>query len=394
MAKLALDSLLKPVTPDQAEASILAVAASLGLPVTAWQKGGVARSIILILATVYAGFSAVVAMAVGGGLLDYAVGGWLTLLVRNVYGVERIEATFATGAHAVQLTNAGGGLYVIAPDDLTFSATVGGEKKLYRNTSGGTLLPGPGSVLLLDVQAVEVGAASSAVPGAIDTIETTLLGVTCTNLIAVLGQDVEADPALRERARESLGALSPNGPKAAYSYVAKSAKRADGSSCGVTRVRIPTPPGDGSLIVYVASKTGAISGTIGDLATDLGRINADIQAKVVPEGVGPVTVVSAVEHPISPLADVYYLSSSGLTDSDVQSLANDALKEYFPKVPIGGYVIPPGTGEVPSSALVTAIEASSAHIIKAVVAGGDVALLGHEVAVHALPNIQPHAITG
>jgi len=329
MAKLAIDSLLKPLTTDEAEASILAVAASLGLPITAWQKGGVARSIILILATVYAAFTAIIALAIGGGFLDYAVGGWLTLLARNVYNVERIEATFATAAQAVRLTNTGGGQYDIAPGDLTFSALIYGQKKLYRNTSSGTLLSGPGQTLLLDVQAVEVGAASSAVPGAIDTLETTLLGVTCTNVSAVLGQDAETDPALRIRARESLGALSPHGPKDAYRFIAKSAKRADGSSCGVTRIAIPTPPGDGSLTVYVATSSGAVAGTVGDLTTDLGIIDADIQRLVVPEGVGPVTVISATEHGFTVAADIYVDKGAGISSALVGVVVSTALRDYF-----------------------------------------------------------------
>ena len=50
MAKLALDALLKPVTVDEAEASMLAVGASLGLPVTAGQQGGLPRAVLPVLA--------------------------------------------------------------------------------------------------------------------------------------------------------------------------------------------------------------------------------------------------------------------------------------------------------------------------------------------------------
>src|ERR1700676_3358745 len=269
---LALDDLLLAPTADQAEQTMLGLAASLGLPVTAWQKGGVARSIIKIMATVYAAFAAVIVLAIGGGFLDYAVSGWLTLLARNVYNVTRIDATFATAAQGIQLSNSGGGKYDVAPGDLSFSATINGTKYLYRNTSAGTLQPGPGTTLLLDVEAVEIGAASNAAPGAITTLETTLLGVAVTNIVPVLGQDAESDEALRQRCRDSLGALSPNGPKAAYAYVAKSAVRND-VSIGVTRVKIPTPPGDGSLSVYVASASGPVAGAVGDLTTDLGVVD-------------------------------------------------------------------------------------------------------------------------
>lgn len=357
---LALSDLLTATTTAQAETLILNTAASLGLPVTAWQPGGVVRSLIKVIAYVYATLTAILVIAIGGGFLETAAAGWLTLLARNVYGVERITATFASAPNALRLTNGGGGLYVIAPGDLIVSATIGGVKRTYRNTSGGTLTPGPTTTLDLDIQALESGAGSTVAPGAITTLETVLLGVTCTNTVSVIGQDEEPDSDLRERCRDKLGTLSPNGPKGAYRYYAKSATL-DGTAIGVRHVRIPTPPGDGSLTVIVATDSGAVSGTVGDTTTALGVIDYDIQNNAVPEGVGPVTVQSASTLNVAVAATIYVDKAASLSDADVKAAADAALGVYLARVPIGGLI--KTQGKLFVNALEAVIRSASPHIV-------------------------------
>jgi hypothetical protein len=398
---LTLSDLLAPLTTAQVLAILLGLCAQLGLPVTSWQSGGVAMTILTVVATVYAAFTQVIVAAVGGGLLDYAVAGWLTLLASNVYNVTRITATFASASQAMLLSNAGGGQYIIEPGDLTFSQTIGGVKYLYTNTSGGTLAAwsgsGPNTTLALDVAAVTVGTASNANPNTITTLETTLLGVTCTNTISVLGQDDETDPLLRARCRAALGALSPNGPKLAYYYFATSAML-NGISCGVTRVKIPTPPGDGSLTVYVAGYTGGISGTVGDLTTPLGVVDSDIQNNVVPEGVGPVTVASASNHAIALFADVYVNVAGNQTTPDIQASIDLAMSNtnpggYFQTLPIGGQVS--GVGKVFLNALIGVIERSNPWIVYATLSspGVDVTMAAGDVPIYGGTTITIHQVT-
>ena len=389
---LSLSDLLQALTPAQAQAIILGLCAQLGLPVTSWQSGGVALTIISVIAQVYSAFTQVIVTAVGGGLLDYAVGGWLTLLARNVYNVTRIPATLASAPQAMLLTNGGGGQYIIAAGDLTFSQTIGGVKYLYTTTSGGTLASGPGTTLTLDVAAVTSGSTSSAAPNTITTLETTLLGVTCTNTVPVLGQDAELDPALRQRCRNALGALSPNGPKQAYYYVATSATL-NGVSCGVTRVKIPTPPGDGSLTVYVATSSGALSGTVGDLTTPLGVVDNLIQNNVVPEGVGPVTVASATPHSVAITGDVYVNVAGNLVTSDVQVAVDAAMTAYFSVLPIGGQVA--GIGKVFINGLIGVIENSSPWIVYATISSpsADVSMGVGDVPVYGGTTITVHQVT-
>src|SRR5690606_14818917 len=101
----------------------------------------------------------------------------------------------------------------------------------------------------VDVIAFEAGSASSSSAGEITEIVTTMLQVTCSNPVALIGRDEESDPALRQRCRDSLGALSPNGPQAAYEYWAKSALRADGQPVNVNRVWVSTASSIGHVTV-------------------------------------------------------------------------------------------------------------------------------------------------
>lgn len=110
---LPIDQLIKPLSKDEVKDSIYRLMAATGLPVTSWPEGGVARTIVAIVAAIFAGFTDVIAVAIRAGFLDLAEGIWLTLLARYVYGVDRIEATFAAGE--VTLNNTGGGVYSFDP---------------------------------------------------------------------------------------------------------------------------------------------------------------------------------------------------------------------------------------------------------------------------------------
>lgn len=379
---LSIDQLRKGLTFTEAKTSILAVLTTVGFVVTAWPPGGIALSLVDVLATIYSAFTLVAAAAINGGFLDTAEGAWLTYKAKSDYDVDRLPATFATGT--ITLTNAGGGLFIIEAGDLTFAHAT--SAKTYRNTSGGTL--NPGGTLDLDIIAEEAGEASTANPGTITTLVTTLLEVTCTNATSLVGQEEESDESLRIRCRLSLGRLSPNGPKAAYEYYARSAVRADGSAIGVTRVRFPTPPGDGSFQIILATASGEVAGTAGDDSTPLGIIVRDITDYVIPWGVGPVVIYSATAVPIAVTASVYVRAAAGLTTLQVQQIAADALRAYFPTVPIAGWNIG-GTFTLPHSGIESAIKAASPHFVKVVVSSpaGDTTLNGDEVPTYDAATI-------
>jgi phage-related baseplate assembly protein len=349
-----LDDLTTPLTRAQVQASIYEALGTLGVSTTSWKPGAVVRTMITAVSIILAASSSLTAAIAKSGFLDLAEGDWLTLVARHVYNVERITATFATGE--VTLVNAGGGVYVLAVGDLVVSNPTTG--KTYRNAMAVTV--NAMATVSVAIIAVESGSGSSSDALAISEIETTLLGVTCSNAASLAGLDEEADAALRTRCSEKLGSLSPNGPWDAYSYAARNAVRADGSNVGVTRVRI-TKDGYGNVYVYVASASGAITGTVGDTTTDLGLVDDAIQTLAAPLGVTAI-VASATAYSIAVTYQAWMYNTSGLTSAQVQTLISARLLTFMSSQPIGGNVIDPDPGKIYVDAIKTAIGATRSEI--------------------------------
>jgi phage-related baseplate assembly protein len=339
-----LDSLIVPLTVAEAKAAIYAALAAQGVTTTAWLPGSTARTIIAGLAIVLAAFSRLQSLIAKSGFLAYAEGDWLTLVARLVYGVERDVGTFAAGF--ITLTNSAGGSFSGDAGDLVFSSSV--AKKTYRSTAAYTL--GSMGTTTVAIEALEIGAASTAIAGDIDTMTTTLSGVTCSNAAALVGMDPETDAALRLRCAEKLGSLSPNGPRDAYGYLARSAKKADGiTPIGVTRV-LAVADGVGGVDVYVATASGGLTGTVGDLSTDLGCVDEAIQTQCVPLAItGRVHSATPLSVPVT--YELWLRDGSGLTDPLVQDAVDAALLAFVTEQPIGGVVVPPAAGKIYVSAL-------------------------------------------
>src|SRR5690606_22967724 len=133
-----LEELTTPLTREEIEEAIYSTLAAKGVRTTSWKSGGVARTIITGTSIVLSAFSRLQALIAKGGFLDIAEDEWLTLVARHVYGVERIEGTFASGE--VTLTNTGGGVFAGDAGDLVFSCSSGpAEGKTYRNTAAYSL---------------------------------------------------------------------------------------------------------------------------------------------------------------------------------------------------------------------------------------------------------------
>ncbi|WP_437285667.1 baseplate J/gp47 family protein [Sorangium sp. So ce406] len=354
---LPIDQLMKPLTRKQVRESIYRLLAAMKLPVTSWHDGGAAKAIISVVAAIFAGFTEVIALAIRANFLDTAEGIWLTLLAYYVYGVTRIEATFASGE--VHLVNAGGGIFEFEPGEFICKHAVTGRQ--YTNVSFFRLEAG--QTLPVAIRALEAGSRSSALPGQITVLVTTMRGVTCTNPAPVVGRDGETDPELRERCRDSLGALSPNGPEAAYIYWAKSARRADGSPVNVNRVWVSKGSSVGHVTVYVASPSGAVPGTIGDDSTDLGAVDKAIRTKVVPVGV-TCTVASAVPHPLPVAGTAWVQAAANLSNVQWKLMFDQQIDSYLSEVPIGGYVLTSPPGHIYRNAIIGIVEGASKSVIK------------------------------
>ena len=164
-----LTGLLIQETQDAIYSAMLALATTLGLPVTSWQPGDPTRSLFFLESSLIEALEEEVTGFVQSGFLDYATGTWLQVLAQEVFNVIVPPATFATTTTQV-LTNAGGGIYEFAADggDTHFSCSASGAT--YTNTTGGTLTgvgsvqvsPTVGPTITMTVVADQAGSASTA----------------------------------------------------------------------------------------------------------------------------------------------------------------------------------------------------------------------------------------
>ncbi len=346
-----IDELVQPLTAAQVETAIYAAMSGRGLTTSDWKPGAVVRTIVTALAIVLAALTVLIAFIAKSGFLEFAQDEWLDLVATHVYGTTRIQEAFATGIVRVTNTTGAGSFISVQPGDLVVKNAAG---KTYRSTAVFSLAATPGVYADVPVRADEAGSASSTGAGTITTFVTTFVGCSVTNAVALVGSDVEKNEALRARARAKTGVLSPNGPRDAYSYLARSAKRANGTAIGVTRVRC-IPDGVGGIDVYVADADGVVTGTVGDENTDLGIIDRDIQEQAVPLCI-TARLHSATTTTIGVNYELWVDSAIGLTEAELETAISAALAKYLGDVPIGGELLPAvDGGYVYRSAIAAAI---------------------------------------
>lgn len=325
-----LETLISPPTADQTYNAWVTQLVRLGVPADTWRQGGSLSTILRVVATSFAGFGTLMQSFIEAGFLDFATGDWLTLLAFYVYGVTRVPATYASGN--ITLTNGGGGLYTFGPGEVVAKDSTTGET--YINTAGFTL--NPTSTLTVAFQAVVSGSASSAPIGGIDTLVTTMLGVTISNPGAFVGADPQSDDDLRSMCRNKLGALSMEGPRGAYAYAVTSATRIDGSPVNINRYSISPSSSTGTVTVYVAAPSGTPD------PSDITAVENQVEAVARPDTVtASVLAVTAV--PVTYALTLYAKATSGIDAPGLVALANTALLAAIATYPIGGIPTPPGT---------------------------------------------------
>lgn len=335
--------------------SVKDAAAFVGLLPDDWVEGDHELSIVEAVGdTVELWWNTWVWYAIRGGFLDYAEGFWLTLLARNVFFVDRILATLATGAWTG--TNAtGGNIGPFNPDDLVFVCLDTG--KTYRNSGVVTFTPGVNAPIA--IVAVELGSGSNAAPTRV-VLQTTVLGLSGTNAIAITARDDEPDPALRARCRLKVASLSPNGPGAAYEYVCLTP-----SFHGVTvnRVKVSKSSLTGTVDILIANPGGPVSSSLPD---DVGAVDAAVHANVTPDSVTS-TVTSATGHSIAVTWQGWAKAKSGIDPTAALANARAALTLAFSEFPIGGDEITPGSGYVYVNILESIIRAAIPELFQVVV---------------------------
>ena len=332
-----LASLLVQQTKAAIYAAGLAVAQSIGLPVTSWQAGDPTRSLYFVEAEILETLETVVVGYIQSAYLDYASipnadgtpNPWLAIVAKQTFNVDIPDATFAETT--VTLTNSFGGVYGIEPGDLTFKNSTTGAT--YHNTTGGTLL-GSGGTLGLTVVADLAGSGGSASVAEIDTLVTPLSGVTCSNATAAVGIDQQDPSVTVQQCRNKLGSLSPNGPASAYSFVALNSALTGIQT--ITRAR-PYPDSDtGDVLLYVAGPSGAVG------SPDVAAVQTAIQTYAAPLCITP-TVASASNVTVAVTYTLWLYKSVNQTSAQIQAAVATSLANLFAARPIGGDIIPPAT---------------------------------------------------
>lgn len=396
MARLTLDELLTPITPDQAKAKLYGIAATIGLNTTAWQRLSPLRTTYAIVAQFFSFLSQGQATVNAGGFLDTAEGDLLDRRANDVYKVQRNPATFASDL--VTIVNHAGGVYSFSPGDLIVKNSTTGVT--YANTQ--EVLIASNSTTSVQVQATIAGSAGSArSPGAIDAFVSAAPNLSVTNPNPIIGLDADTDPELRERCRDSLGFRSPMGPASAYRYVART--RSLNGGVGVSRVRVLPAIGDGTVRVVIATVNGGVNGTTTDPTTDLGKVFKALSDLVLPAGY-TLLLYSATPRTISVDATIYIAASANLASADAVTAALTAITAFVPTIPIGGVVLRNPPGKVLYRQLESVYVASSPGIIEAPLTidpddpskprTADISMGAIEVAVIGSANIIPRQVPG
>lgn len=365
MSVLSLAQLAIAETESAIYSRALAIATSIGLPVTSWHAGDPTRSLYHLLAKTLASAEGIVAKYIAAGFLDYATGEWLALLAKQVYDVDRVEATYATCT--CRLTSTNSGPFEFDPGDITVKKP--NSSVTYHNTEGGSVA-GNGTLDLAFV-ADQAGKDGSASPNEITEFVTTYLKLAVTNTTAAVGIDSETDDSLRSRCRAKLGALSPNGPADAYNYVATS------TVASVTRAKTVGDNVDGTVTVYVASDSGVVQ------PADVTTIQTAITTLATPQCVA-ATVVSATPKTVVVDYDIWLYSTVGESETQIRAAISEALSAMFRARPIGGDVIPGEPGRIYHSLISRTIEAvypAHAYRVRVNLPTSDVTLAANEVAV-------------
>jgi len=313
-------------------ARIVAEAQSLGLLVTSWRTGDPTKTTFTALARMLATKEGALSELAKSAFLSESSGDWLTIVAKEVYGIDRVEATYATSQ--VTLVNTGGGVYPIAARSWVFKNSVTG--KTYRNVSAAPTLTnnGGGQPTTLDVEAAEPGTAYNALANEIDTLVTTKLGVVVISSTAAVALDQQGDEPLRIQCRDSRGALSPNGPADAYEFVARNPALTGVHD--ITRARADGDNPNFAVTVYLAGASGPVAGA------SVTATQAALEKWATPRCATP-TAANAIADTINVTATAD--SENGLP-AGFSATITTALAELFQTLPIAkgaGYDIDPTT---------------------------------------------------
>lgn len=330
--------LLTVVTSAELQTQILNAMTAASLPTSSWQKNGKWQNLIVwfssMLQLVYARLNDVAR----GAFLDTAEDQLLIDLGENTYKTKYRGKTFATGT--ITLQNDSGGIITEAAEAISF-ALVADPSVTFKNsgdisgwTNGTTL-----AVPIVCQKAGTIGnAASSAGPSFNLSIVTTIIGVTIVSHTATVGQDAQDQEDYRKLCRKRSASLSPRGGDGAYEWtvlnIYTDGTRIDPenpdpakTALNINRVRVNGSTGDGTVLVSLASPSGAVDGT--EFTTAVAALNQF----VTPSG---TTLIASNCTTVTVSVTATITLRKGSSTAGVEAIAEQALTDYFPTSSIGG----------------------------------------------------------
>ncbi len=314
---------------------ILGWATNLGLTATSWQPGGIARTLISVVANVMSAQDGVVTGLASAGWLDTAASvtpeggpGWLDLVAQYVYNLTRNQATY--GTTSVTLTNTGGPIGPLPAG--TYHVTAYGTGHTYTNSASITIAGGTTTTIALVCD--QAGVSDTDTTHNVTPI-TAYAGVTAGPLLtAAIGALAETNAALIARCKAKLASLATNtGTGWGYTYYATTTTAPGYPSLGtdsVTRTQIVPDTINGNVTVYLANSSGPV------LGATVTAMQTYLTATVMPDG-DNMTVAAASSTTINVTATAY-CPAAYATQVTVDLPA--AVAAYIAALPVGGEVIP------------------------------------------------------
>lgn len=347
---LTLEQLTTPMTEDEALASILATLTEFGYQATSWQNGSIQLTIVRTMARLVSRLTGTVSDIAKGGFASLAATGWLTLVARYFYDLERIAAQPTVGRFTLTNSPAGPVHNWLAGDLVVADSPQGtSSANAYTVTSAGTL--GPGSSISIEFKANVPGTAANIAPGATLYMWTPLVGVTVTNpiygvgsntWITTAGTDEESNPRLAARCLGRWARLSYGNIEGAYvAWMLEALPQ-------VTRWNVKAAAGNGTVVAYAATPSGSV--TAPQIATIQDYVNGVTDGK----GRRPINDIFSVVAPAQvtspPIVITAYVESAYV--ATIQSVMATALLANINAAPIGGYRLQGTTGRIIYSDLI------------------------------------------
>jgi len=193
MATVSLQSLINPKDANTVKAELINLLAAAGFDATDWESGSQSRTILEIESTALSELWSTVSEIAKGMHLDTAIGGWLTLLAKSQYGLDRTPAEYTRGVVTFSLIP-GGGPRTIQPGAVIVSDGLG-HNFVTDNPAPVNLTTGSPTAAV-PVIAQQTGADYNVATGTITVINQGPADITVNNIGIPLPAEVKAAPTL------------------------------------------------------------------------------------------------------------------------------------------------------------------------------------------------------